>query len=75
MWKNGIKIHFNKPIIYDQERKEHFMFPNETYKIGLVAELEKHQYIKSYTMKKKLQQHLMKNDNEDDVISLESDSL
>ena len=51
------------------------MFPNETYKIGLVAELEKHQYIKSYTMKKKLQQHLMKNDNEDDVISLESDSL
>ena len=41
----------------------------------LVAELEKHQYIKSYTMKKKLQQHLMKNDNEDDVISLESDSL
>lgn len=27
--KNGDKVYFGKPVIYDGEGKEHFMFPNE----------------------------------------------
>ena len=40
--KNGNRIYFGKPIIYDAEGKEHFMFPNEARLLNLTYAMDLH---------------------------------
>ena len=64
--KNGNKIYFGKPIIYDAEGKEHFMFPNEARLLNLTYAMDLH-----YDMEVEIVHYL----DESDFLSLEGNEF
>ena len=67
---------FTKYSTINNYTKTPFDYLKYIKSVKCLAELEKHQYIKSYSIQDKLEEkHMIKNDNDNDNILLESDTL
>ena len=64
--KNGDKLYFDKPIVYDEKGSEHFMFPNEARLLNLTYAMNIH-----YDIEVELIHYL----NDDEELSLEGNEF